>query len=92
MHKVSIGLRVILFGKERYMNQLDAVRDYLESGNTITSMEAIQMFGATRLSDIIFRLRKRGYIINTINCECTNRFGHHTTYAKYVLLYTPKEN
>jgi len=74
------------------MNQLDAVRDYLERGRTITSMEAIQMFGATRLSDIIFRLRKRGYVINTINCECTNRFGHHTTYAKYMLISKPKEN
>jgi len=41
------------------------VEDYLTAGNTITSWEAIRMFHATRLSDIIFKMKKDGWAINS---------------------------
>ena len=45
------------------MNKTQDILNYLkENPNGITSMEAIQMFGATRLADIIFRLRKKHII------------------------------
>lgn len=61
------------------------VLNHLKEHGSITSMEAIDMFGATRLSAIVFNLRKRGYEIETVPMEMTDRYGHVGTYAKYVL-------
>ena len=52
----------------------------------ITSLQAIELFGATRLSDIIFRLRKDGYDIETQQITMKNRYGHPTTFACYKLV------
>lgn len=52
----------------------------------ITSLQAIQLFGATRLSDIIFRLRGEGYDIRTEQITKKNRYGHSTTFACYKLV------
>ena len=51
----------------------------------LSSMDVIQNFGATRLSAIIFNLRKRGYNIETVGCEGTDRFGNKMTFARYYL-------
>ena len=67
------------------MNQTIAVLNHLKEHDSITSMEAIENYGATRLADIIFRLRKRGYNIRTIDCVGKNRYGHTCNYAKYIL-------
>lgn len=53
--------------------------------NPITSMEAFQMFGITRLSARIFELRALGYIIDTVMIEDVNRYGEPCRYAKYIL-------
>lgn len=45
------------------MSKRDKVEAYLLDGNTITSYEAFTRFGATRLSSIIFDLKKRGHNI-----------------------------
>ena len=45
---------------------------------------AIKMFGATRLSAIIFNLRKQGHDIETVMVEGTTRYGTPTQYAKYI--------
>ena len=52
--------------KEMTMNQTEAVLAHLQKHKSITSWEAIQEYGATRLSDIIYRLRDRGYDIQNI--------------------------
>ena len=41
------------------------VADYLITNKNITSWDAINKFKATRLSAIIFNLKKRGFIIET---------------------------
>ncbi len=46
------------------MNKTDAVLLHLKK-RPITSWEAIQTYKATRLADIIFRLRCKGYNIST---------------------------
>lgn len=71
------------------MSQVTMVLSHLISKGSITSLEAINEYGATRLSDIIFRLRKQGYDIKTVMCAGKTRFGSACTYAKYVL---EKEN
>ena len=41
------------------------------------------MFGATRLSAIIFDLKDRGYIIKDNFEECVDRFGNTARYKRY---------
>lgn len=62
--------------------QTQKVLKYLKKGHTITSMDAFRKFHATRLSDIIFRLRKRGYKI-TAHRE---KSKDGTAYARYELI------
>lgn len=66
------------------MNQINDVLNHLKEHGSITSLEAIRLYGATRLSSIIFDLRKRGYRISTVMEEGTNRYSHTCRYAKYV--------
>jgi hypothetical protein len=61
------------------------VLDHLKKHGTITSMEAIENYGATRLSAIIFNLRKKGYDIGTIDVHSKDRYGNSVVYGKYVL-------
>lgn len=61
------------------------VLDHLKKHGTITSMEAIENYGATRLSAIIFNLRKQGYNIDTIDVKSVDRYGNSVVYGKYVM-------
>lgn len=66
--------------------QTQDVLKYLQSHKRgITSLEAINRFGATRLSDIIFRLRKKGYNIVTENNLVKNRYGRQVLVSTYKL-------
>lgn len=69
--------------------QRKAVLDYLIKNGTITSMEAFEKFGVTRLSAIIFDLRRKGYGIFTNMIETTNRFGQTLKYARYRFVSYP---
>lgn len=57
---------------------------HLQEHGSITSLEAIELFGATRLSAIIFNLRRAGYDISTETVGAKDRYGHAVNYAKYV--------
>lgn len=46
--------------RESSESQNAKIRDWLESGNTLTPMEALQMFGCFRLASRIHDLRSRG--------------------------------
>ena len=58
---------------------------HLKVKGSITSIDAFKLYGATRLSAIIFNLRKRGYDITTESEECVDRYGHKCTFARYIL-------
>lgn len=60
----------------------EEILKYLKKHKTITSMEAFEMFGVTRLASIIFNLRKE-YDIDTLMVETTTRYGETCQYAKY---------
>jgi hypothetical protein len=45
-------------------SQCAKIKDWLESGHTLTSIEALQMFGCFRLASRIHDLRDRGVNIN----------------------------
>ena len=66
-------------------NQKEAVLYHLKQFQTITSLEAIKDYGATRLSGIIFQLRKDGYNIQSLPFIRKNRFGNTVTLSKYYL-------
>lgn len=61
------------------------VLEHLKEHGTITSLEAIELYGATRLSAIIFNLRKQGFNIETIDLPFVDRFGNKSHYGKYIL-------
>jgi len=67
-------------------NQSEAVLYHLKNEGSITSWEAVKEYGATRLSAIIFNLRKDGYNIESIPKKSKNRFGNSVTFVEYVLL------
>lgn len=62
------------------------VLNHLKKHGTITSMEAIENYGATRLSAIIFNLRKKGYNIETEDIHGVDRYGNNMVYGRYVLM------
>lgn len=62
----------------------DRVLKHLEIFGSITSLDAINLFGNTRLSATIFNLRKR-YIIESVPESSKNRWGDATNYTRYVL-------
>lgn len=65
------------------MTQKQAVLDHLLSGKELSSIEAISLYGATRLGAIIFNLKKEGYIINSRREKVKNRFGHTSNPSIY---------
>ena len=60
---------------------------HLREHGSITSMEAWDRYHITRLSAVIFVLRRMGYVIETQDCVGANEYGKYT-YANYIL----KEN
>ena len=69
------------------MNKTIKVKEHLEQIGHITSLEAINEYGATRLSAIIFNLRhKYGMNIVSEPYEFVDRYGNKSSYAKYVLI------
>ena len=66
------------------MSKISKVLKYIQTHkNGITSIQAIDMFKATRLSAIIFELRKR-YKIMSISEQGVTEDGYPYTYARYV--------
>lgn len=67
------------------MNKSQLVKEHLLEHGSITSWDAINLYGETRLSDVILKLRQKGWDIRTIMVEFTDRYGNTGKYANYVL-------
>ena len=66
--------------------QRELVLNHLQQHGSITSMEAFQLFGVTRLSAIIYELRhKEDYKVLSVFEVVTTRQGCKTAIARYVL-------
>lgn len=65
------------------MTQKQAVLNHLLSGKELSSIEVINLYRVTRLSAIIFNLKKEGYIINSRREKVINRFGHTSNPSVY---------
>ena len=68
----------------------DRLLKYFKEYGKITSLQAIQDLGNTRISATIHTLRKReGYAIYTDMIEVPNRFGETTQIAQYTIEKNP---
>lgn len=71
--------------KKKYeVTQLDLIENHLLNKGIITTWEAFEIYGITRLSDKIYNLRKK-YDIDSINTTKKNRYGHYCTFSTYTL-------
>ena len=70
---------------KRENSQRKAVLDVLTEQGHISSIEAIQQMGITRLSAIIYNLREEGHNIETYTFTSVkkNRYGNNSRYCIY---------
>lgn len=59
------------------------VLEHLQKYGSITSWEVIELYGATRLSAIIYNLRER-YKILSDKVSHIDRYGNQSSFARYV--------
>lgn len=69
-------------------NQTSEILKHLMDPNNdgITSKQAFDLYGCTRLSAKIFNLRKLGYDIETQMVVGYTRYGDTCEYAKYIYM------
>ena len=63
----------------------DRILRHLKDYGSITSWEAFENYGITRLSAIIFTMRQVGYIIENERISKKNRYGQTVNFVKYIL-------
>ena len=66
-------------------NKTKLVKKWLLKKKSITTFQAFELFGATRLSAIIYSLRKSGMPIKAESVKIKDRYGHTCIIAKYKL-------
>ena len=66
---------------EREYTQYKQVLNHLLEHRSITSWEAIDLYGITRLSQYIYLLSKKGYIIDRITRTNSDGKGWHKEYV-----------
>jgi len=72
--------------KDESKNKTKMILDYLTNNpNGITSLEAINMFGVTRLSAVIFNLKKKHDISSETESQL-DRYGNIVRFSRYKLV------
>lgn len=69
---------------------MTAIRNHLTKRKSITSMQAFELYGCTRLSAKIFDLRKQGWVIDSIPQVGETRYGDTCQYVKYRFISKPE--
>ena len=67
------------------MNHNQLILNHLQKHKTITTLEAFELYGITRLSARIYDLRESGIKIGLIWETGTNRYGNQVKWGKYYL-------
>ena len=68
------------------------IKNHLIEHRMITSWEAIENYGATRLASVIYNLRKEGFLINSYDFKDHDRHGNICIYSRYILIATPEKH
>jgi hypothetical protein len=69
----------------KFKNQMEAVKWHLENKHKLSSLQAFRLYGITRLSDKIFKLRKSGWDIQSEKIKTKNRYGITCEYFNYFI-------
>ena len=78
--------------ENKRQTQSGAVLKHLIKHGSITSMEAFELYGATRLSGLIYLFRHRDNLtIDSVEHTTKNRFGGTCQYVEYVLSKEDRE-
>tara|TARA_R100001163_G_scaffold60058_1_gene49075 strand:+ start:1186 stop:1473 length:288 start_codon:yes stop_codon:yes gene_type:complete len=77
-------MKKINITEKEVKTQTDAIMWHLKNYGNITSWEAIQKYGVTRLASKIYNMRKNGYEIESVILHTTNRFNRNIQIAKYI--------
>jgi len=67
------------------MTQANRVLAWLQSGNTITTLDAFRELGITRIAARIFELKEQGHAISKQTLKVTNRFDEICHVAEYFI-------
>ena len=67
------------------MTQAKRVLDYLESGNTITTLNAFNELGITRLAARIYELKEEGHDVKSKRIKVTNRYDEQCSVVEYYM-------
>ena len=70
---------------EKKMTQVDRVLRHLKDHKGITTYEAFREYGITRLSDKIYRLRKKGFMVINETVYARNRYKEPVKFVRYHL-------
>lgn len=73
------------------MTQREVILAHFIRFGSITSWEAFSEYHITRLSSIIYYLRKQGHIIVSQNKTTVSPFGWTSTYSEYLYKGLPDE-
>lgn len=65
--------------------QQEIILKHMREHKWVTSMQAYEK-GVTRLSDVIYDLRRKGYDIRNVWQEDYTRYGTKTRYVRYTLM------
>ncbi len=65
--------------------QWKRVLTYMEEHGSITSAEAFDKIGVSRLAEIVRVIKKQGFIIDSIPEKGKNRYGQEVHYKRYFI-------
>lgn len=65
------------------MNQTDMVISFILENGSITTLQAFEHFGITRLAARISDIKKAGHEVKSEKVTGTNRYGKKVTYNRY---------
>ena len=66
--------------------QLDALLNHFINNGGLTSFEAYERFGCTRLAARVLELSRKGYRFRKDPVSVTTRYGAKVTVTRYILL------
>ena len=64
----------------------EVLLEHFRRFKSITSWDAIEMYGMTRLSAVIYNLKKDGYLFENESIEVKNKYGTKVWLTKYILV------
>lgn len=67
------------------MTQQERILEYLQTGKTITTLNAFNELGITRLASRIYDLKESGHLINKKMITVLNRYDEKCSVAEYSL-------